>query len=141
MEDSLISSGRGVSTTPDWTAATVVAPAAAEAVETVVVAAGGLFIDPDPGTAICSARVAVMGSKSSDLAVLMDSDGVAVRRFVAMDSEVVVTNPSRDYSAQVLIDEDQLAAMDSKVMVAMDSDRAAAAVSDWMAAVNSVAVN
>jgi hypothetical protein len=32
--------------------------------------------------------------------------------------------------------------MDSKVMVAMDSDRAAAAVSDWMAAVNnSVAVN
>ena len=104
MEDSLISSGRGVSTTPDWTVATVVAPAAAEAVETVVVAAGGLFIDPDPGTAICSARVAVMGSKSSDLAVLMDSDGVAVRRFVAMDSEVVVTNPSRDYSAQVLID-------------------------------------
>ena len=128
MEDSLISSGRGVSTTPDWTAATVVVPAAAEAVETVVVLAGGLFIDPDPGTAICSARVAVMGSKSSDLAVLMDSDGVAVRRFVAMDSEVVVTNPSRDYSAHVLIDEDQLAAMDSKVMVAMDSDRAAVAV-------------
>jgi hypothetical protein len=31
--------------------------------------------------------------------------------------------------------------MDSKVMVAMDSDRAAAAVSDWMAAVNSVTVN
>jgi len=104
----------------------VVAPAAAEAVETVVVAAGGLSIDPDPGTAIdsdratvsdwvavldpvwgigiCSARVAVTGSKSSDLAVLMDSDGVAARRFVAMDSEVVVTNPSRDYSAQVLID-------------------------------------
>jgi hypothetical protein len=44
--------------------------------------------------------VAVMGSKSSDLAVLMDSDGVAARRFVAMDSEVLVTNPSRDYSAQ-----------------------------------------
>jgi hypothetical protein len=126
MEDSLICGGRGVSTTPYWTAATVVAPAAAEAVETVVVAAGGLFIDPDPGTAIdsdratvsdwvavldpvwgigiCSARVAVTGSKSSDLAVLMDSDGVAARRFVVMDSEVVVTNPSRDYSAQVLID-------------------------------------
>ena len=37
MEDSLISSGRGLSRTPDWKAATVVAPAAAEAVETVVV--------------------------------------------------------------------------------------------------------
>jgi hypothetical protein len=123
MEDILICSGRGVSTTPYCTAATVVALAAAEAVETVVVAAGGLFIDPaaidsdratvsdwvavlDPvwGIGICSARVAVTGSKSSDLAVLMDSDGVAARRFVVMDSEVVVTNPSRDYSAQVLID-------------------------------------
>ncbi len=38
------------------------------------------------------------------------------------------------------IDLDQLAAMDSEVVVAMDSDRAAAAVSDWMAWVDSVAV-
>jgi hypothetical protein len=35
--------------------------------------------------------------------LLMDSDGFSARRFVAMDSEVVATNPSRDYSAQVLI--------------------------------------
>jgi hypothetical protein len=60
-------------------------------------------LDPVWGIGICSARVAVMGSKSSDLAVLMDSDEVAARRFVAMDSEVVM-NPSQDYSAQVLID-------------------------------------
>ena len=55
----MITRGRGVSTTPDWTAATVVAPAAAEAVEMVVLAAGGLFIDPDPGTAIDSDRATV----------------------------------------------------------------------------------
>ncbi len=45
------------------------------------------------GIGICSSLVAVMGSKSSDLAVLKDSDGIAARRFVAMDSEVVATIP------------------------------------------------
>ena len=79
----------------------------AEAVETVAVATVELFIDPDPGTAldsdratvsdwvavldpvrgigICSDRVAVMGSKFSDLAVVMDPDWVAMR-----DSDQVV---------------------------------------------------
>ena len=106
--------------------------------ETAVVAAVELFIDPDPGTAIesdlatvsdwvvgldpvrgtgiCSDRVAVMGSKSSDLAVVIDSDWFAAR------------------------DSDRLAAMDSEVAAAMDSDRAAAAVSDWAAAIDSVTV-
>ena len=106
MQDSLITCGRGVSTIPESCAA---------AIETVVVAAVEPFIDPDPGTVIesdratvsdwvvgldpvgldpvrdigiCSDRVVVMGSKSSDPAVAMDSDWVAARdsdRVVAMD--------------------------------------------------------
>ncbi len=67
MEDSLITSGRGASTTPDWTAATLVAPALAEVVETVVVAAGELFIFSDPGTVIDSDR-----ATGSDWVVVLD---------------------------------------------------------------------
>ena len=134
MQDSLITCGRGVSTIPESCAA---------AIETVVVAAVEPFIDPDPGTAIesdratvsdwvvvldpvgldqvrgtgiCSDRVAVMGSKSSDLAVVIDSEWFSAR------------------------DSDRLAAMDSKVAAAKDSDRAAAAVSDWAEAIDSVTV-
>ena len=151
MVDSLITRGRGISTIPEnCAAAIVVATALAEAVETVVVAAVELFIDPDSrtaiksdratvsdwvgvldpvgldpvrGTGICSDRVAAMGSKSSDLAVVIDSDWFAARdsdRLAAMDSEV--------------------AAMDSEVAAAMDSDRAAAAVSDWAEAIDSLTV-
>ena len=133
-EDSLITCSRGISTIPENCAA---------AIETVVVAAVESFIDPDPetaikldrttvsdwvvvldpvgldpvrGTGICSDRVAVMGSKSSDLAVVIDSEWFSAR------------------------DSDRLAAMDSKVAAAKDSDRAAAAVSDWAAAIDSVTV-
>ena len=57
-------------------------------------------LDPVRGIGICSDRVAVMGSKSSDLAVVIDSDWVAARdsdRVVAMDLEVAVaTDSSRE---------------------------------------------
>ena len=81
-----------------------------------------VVLDPVRGTGICLDRVAVMGSKSSDLAVVRESDGlrcsdwVAARdsdRVVAMDSEVALaTDSSQENSAQVGIDSDQLAAMD-----------------------------
>ena len=67
-------------------------------------------LDPVRGIGICSDRVAVMGSKSSDLAVVIDADWVAARdseRVVAMGSEVALaTDSSRENSAQVGIDSD-----------------------------------
>ena len=75
-----------------------------------------VVLDPVRGIGICSDRVVVIGSKSSDLAVVMDSDWVAGRdsdRVAAMDSEVAVaTDSSPENSAQVAIDSDQFAVMD-----------------------------
>ena len=105
-----------------------------------------VVLAPVRGIGLCSDWVAAMGSESesSDLAVAMDSDWVAARDsdwVVAMDSEVAVsTDSNRDNSAQVGIYSDQLAAMDPEVAAAMDSDRAAAAVSDWTATIDSMAV-
>ena len=148
MEDNLITCGRGVSTFPENCAA---------AIETVLVAAVELFIDPDPGTAIksdrvtvldwvvgpdlvvldpvrefgiCSDRMEVMGSKSSDLAGVMDSDWVAAKdsdRVVAMDSEVEMATDSSQEHSAQV-------GVDSDQLAAMDSEVAAAMDSDRAAA-------
>ncbi len=68
-------------------------------------------LDLERETAICSDRV-----------VAMDSDGGAVKEAVIDSDQVHVT------------------ATDSDVAAARDSDRAAEAVSDWAAAIDSVAV-